>query len=251
MSLRSYRILQALILFGLGIMFFQKFITDKLYYYINERFFWLVILAAAGLIILGAVLLESRAETQDHDHNEGHDHDHTHASGGKRWVLVIVAIPLALGYLIPANPLDANLIQSRGISNEAIFSANQGQGGIELNAPADQRTILDWIRAFNYSQDPAELQGETADVIGFVYHDPRLAEGQFLVGRLTVTCCVADAFAIGMVVEWPEAEQLKDNSWVHVRGPIQVLELDDVTLPLIVAESVKDTAPPAKPYLYP
>jgi uncharacterized repeat protein (TIGR03943 family) len=251
MSLRSYRILQALILFGLGIMLLQKFITGTLYFFINVRFFWLVILAAGGLFILGAILLENRDKTRDHDQNKEHDHDHTHDSGARRWSLIIVAFPLALSYLIPANPLDANIIQSRGIANEAIFSADQGQDAIELNSPTDQRTILDWIRAFNYSQNPAEFQGETADVIGFVYHDPRLAENQFLVGRLAVTCCVADAFAIGMVVEWPEAKRLKENSWLRVRGPIQVLELDNATLPLIVAERVMDTAPPAKPYLYP
>jgi putative membrane protein len=147
--------------------------------------------------------------------------------------------------------LDANIIQSRGISNSAMFTSNSSEGGLELNAPADQRNILDWVKAFNYSENPEEFRGQTADVIGFVYHDPRLPNHQFLVGRLTVTCCVADAFAIGMVVEWPQAAEMVENAWVHVRGEVQVVEVDGQRLPLIIAESIKETDSPPQPYLFP
>jgi uncharacterized repeat protein (TIGR03943 family) len=221
-----------------------------LYYYINQRFFTLVLLAGAGFLLLGIVVLVYR---DDHAHGHAHtDHQHSHPDGGlPRWSLAVVAIPLLLGFLIPSKPLDANVVQSRGISNDTLWTPTGTNVQVELNQPADQRTILDWIRAFNFSDNPAEFSGETADVIGFVYHDPRLPEDQFLVGRLTITCCVADAFAIGMVVEWPGAIEMVENTWVHVRGEVDVLEIGGKTLPLIRAESVKDTDPPAQPYLFP
>ncbi len=251
MSTRIYRILQGLILLGLGWLLFQKFFTGKLYYYINERFFDLVTLAAAGFLLLGYVVLAYRKDhPHHHDHDHGHEHHH-HDEGGSHWALAIVTIPLLLGFLIPSKPLDANVIQSRGIANDALFTSNQNKDGLELNAPADQRNILDWVRAFNYSENPGEFAGQTADVIGFVYHDPRLPDHQFLVGRLTVTCCVADAFAIGMVVDWPQAAAMADNTWVHVRGEVQVVEVEGRTLPLILADSVKNTDQPAQPYLFP
>jgi uncharacterized repeat protein (TIGR03943 family) len=160
---------------------------------------------------------------------------------------------LLLGILVPAQPLDGSVIESRGVSNEALIRLSGSDPGEELSTrtPADQRTILDWIRLFNYSEDSTEFWGETADVIGFVYHDPRLEPNQFLISRLAITCCVADAFAIGMVVEWGQASDWTDNTWVHVRGDVQEIELDGEKIPLIVAESVKETAEPAKPYLYP
>ncbi len=244
MSSKISRILQGLILLGLGGLLFHKFFSGKLYFYINQRFFYLVTLAAAGFLLLGYIVLAYR---NDHDH----EHEHHHHGDSNTWSLVIVAIPLLLGFIIPAKPLDASVIQSRGISSEGLFAADQSAVGVELNTPADQRNILDWTRAFNYSENPQAFAGETADVIGFVYHDPRLSENQFLVGRLAVTCCVADAFAIGMVVEWPQAAEMSDNAWVHVRGKVQVVQVEDQTLPLIVAESVKDTDQPSHPYLFP
>jgi uncharacterized repeat protein (TIGR03943 family) len=185
---------------------------------------------------------------EDHDHH--HDHDHP---SGNPWSLVITAIPLLLGILVPAKPLAASVIESRGVSNEVLIRFSGSDPGQELSTrtPADQRTILDWIRLFNYSEDPTEFRGETADVIGFVYHDPRLEPNQFLISRLAITCCVADAFAIGMVVDWDQASEFPDNTWVHVRGEVQAIELNGETTPLIVAESVKETDEPDKPYLYP
>jgi putative membrane protein len=87
-------------------------------------------------------------------------------------------------------------------------------------------------------------------VIGFVYHDPRLSEGQFMVGRFTITCCVADALAVGMVVAWPEAKDLPDNHWVRVQGAVQTVLLDGQTLPLIDAETVEIIPEPQQPYLF-
>ncbi len=252
MTSKIFRRLQGLIFLGLGGLLFQLFITGKLYYYINERFFYLVILAAVGFFIFGAVALAKRAEPASECAHADCDHDdHHHETVGRRWSVGIVAIPLLLGFLIPAKPLDANIIQSRGISNDALLTASGAQQTVELNQPADQRSILDWVRSFNFSEDPTEFEGETADVIGFVYHDPRLPDSQFLIGRLAITCCVADAFAIGMAVEWPAAAEMPDNAWVHVRGEVAVVEVGGKTIPLIRADSVKDTAAPPQPYLFP
>jgi uncharacterized repeat protein (TIGR03943 family) len=258
MSTRVYRILQGSILLGLGWLLFNKFLTGKLYYYINARFFALVFLAAAGFLLLGYVLLTHRhthTEAEGGNHAPPHDHHHeghTHSQAGHSpWSLVIVAIPLLLGLVIPPQPLDSGVIQSRGLANESLLGNDSTGDSVELSQPADQRTILDWIRAFNYADDPTEFTGQTADVIGFVYHDPRLPDEQFLVGRLAITCCVADAFAIGMVVAWPEATELTESAWVHVRGPVEPLELEGSTLPLIRAESIKPTDPPNQPYIFP
>ena len=76
--------------------------------------------------------------------------------------------------------------------------------------------MLDWIRLFNSQVDLTPHLGEDANVIGFVYEESRLPAGHFLVARFTVSCCVADAFAIGMAVDWPD--KLAVNSWVNVRG---------------------------------
>lgn len=240
MSERNYKILQTAILLGLGIFLLYKILSGTLYFYINARFTWLVALGGLTFLAL-AFYAWPRAAAHDHEHE--HEHDR---SG---WALAVIAVPLALGFLVPARPLDSAALEARGLTTNALAGA--GGQAVQLNQPSDQRNVLDWVRAFNYASDPSMYEGEQADVIGFVYHDDRLPAGQFLVGRFAVSCCVADAFAVGVIVQSDDAEEWAANEWVHVVGAIQVGSLEGTPIPVIVAESVKEVSVPPQPYLFP
>jgi uncharacterized repeat protein (TIGR03943 family) len=251
MPLRTYRTLQALVLAALGIFFLQKIWSGTLFWYINQRFLTLTLIAALGFLALAQAVLSRRgkaAPEEPHEH-DGHEH-HDHTQALPTWSLLVVALPVLLGVLIPARPLGSSAIANRGVNTTAPLTAGAAQPAKLDLAPTD-RTILDWIRAFNYASDPESFAGQPADVIGFVYHDSRLTGEQFLAGRFTVNCCVADAMAIGVIVQWPDSKGLADNGWVRVRGSVQAAEIDGRSIPLIVAESVEPVSPPEQPYLYP
>ena len=242
------RLLQLLIMASLGGVIVYKFVSGTMYYYINDRFFFLVGLGAAGFLLLAFILLITRR--YDHHHHD-HDHDHEHTDRGFKWSLFFVALPVLLSVFVPANPLGASAIATRGITNTAPLTTEGTNSLFELEVPPNDRNILDWVRFFNFSQDLQQFVGQPADVIGFVYPDPRLEEGQFSVLRYTLSCCVADAFAIAMVVDWEAAGELQPDSWVRVKGTVDILTLNDQKLPLIRAESVQIVDQPAQPYLLP
>jgi putative membrane protein len=252
MTVKAYRTFQGLVLAALGLFLLSRIWDGSVLLYINQRFVWLVVMAAIGLIILSQVALQNRkAEQANDEHGEhDHDHDHTHetVSGWNLWWL---ALPVLLGLLVPARPLGASALATRGITINAPLNARGSSTSISLDLPPGERSVLDWNRTINYASDPYQYNGDLADVTGFVYHDPRLEDGQFLVGRFTITCCVADAFAIGMVVHWPDAVDLPDNTWVRVQGPIEVSETDGQRTPSIWALSVESIPEPPQPYLYP
>ncbi len=164
--------------------------------------------------------------------------------------LLIIAIPLLLGALVPAQPLSTSSLSTRGMSLNAPASLDQQSLKTMELAPNDQ-TILDWIKIFNYQEDLTPYLEQEANVLGFVYHDARLAGGQFMVGRFVITCCAADAFAIGMAVDWSGSANLPDNTWVNVKGPVDVLTIDGTKVPFIHAKSVTPVDAPEQPYLYP
>jgi putative membrane protein len=164
--------------------------------------------------------------------------------------LILLSIPLILGIFVPAQPLSAASLNTRGMSLSAPSSLEQGAVTTMEIAP-DDRTVLDWVKIFNYEQDLSPYLGASANVVGFIYHDPRLENGQFMVGRFIITCCAADAFAIGMAVNWPEGEGLSDNTWVNVKGTVGVLTIDGQKVPVINAQEVITVDAPAQPYLYP
>ena len=263
MSLRAYRTFQALILAALGIFLMSKIMDGRILLYINQRFVLLVLLAALGLIFLAQLVLSERPALQDdpeglehpgHDHS-GCDHtchDHSHEAGEQRqgWVLWLVALPLFIGVLVPERPLGVSALENRGINTNANMSV-RGGASLALQIPSTQRTVLDWLRVFNESTDSQAYESQPADVTGFVYHDARLEGSHFMVGRFTLACCVADATALGMVVDWPEAAALSDNRWVRVRGPVSTFNLDGRNLPLIKAEQVEVIPQPEQPYLFP
>jgi len=163
----------------------------------------------------------------------------------------LLAVPVLLGAFVPAKSLGADAINTKGIQTEAKFEAVQPESMLQINSSPTDRSILDWIRLIGNKADPSDYIGLPAEVVGFVYHDPRLLDDQFLVTRFTVSCCVADAVAIGLIVEWPDSIQLADDTWVRVEGKMDVGSLDGVSIPLIHADQVTIVPQPEQPYLFP
>ena len=244
MNLRAYRTFQALILGTLGLFLLFKISDGRILLYINQRFVILVLLAGLALVILSQVVLRERppldADENNQESQSPRDHDARPA-----WGLWLLALPLLMGLFIPQRALGAAAIQNRGVNLGAGFESGDRD---PLRIPEQQRSVLDWVRLAGAN---AAIQGQQADVTGFVYHDPRLGDGAFLVGRFTIACCVADAVAYGMVVQWPEARSLPDNRWVRVRGPVSLVEVDGRAVPQIEAVQVEGISEPEQPYLFP
>jgi putative membrane protein len=72
-----------------------------------------------------------------------------------------------------------------------------------------------------------------------------------MVARFTISCCVADASAIGLPVARQETNTLPQDTWVRVQGAFEVGEFQGDSLPILQAASVEAVAQPEHPYLYP
>ena len=252
MSLKKYRYSQGSVMILLGAFLLETVISGKLDWYIHQRFMPLTVLAIMALFIIGiALLLQARlTSTDEYEDEDGHEHSDDHDHAVSPWRLAIIVIPLLIGILIPAKPLTADAMSSKGVSSNAPVISNSSSA-VKLDQAADERNILDWTRLFNSSDDPGTYLGQSANVIGFVYHDPRLKNGQFLVSRFALVCCTADAFALGMVVDWPQSSALPNDQWIKVKGPVQTTDLENQKLPLIQASSVEPVQQPDQPYLFP
>lgn len=253
LSERMYKRLQALIMVLMAIFFAQKFWSGQLYYYIGPRFGWLSLVAIVLLIsIAGAYNLTRRSDGDQehhHDHGDYDPHEHDHGESRSIWPLALVALPLILGIAIPPTPLGASAVSARGMATGIAVAADETAS--TLTIIPSERNILDWVRAMNEDPDPAALAGQEADIVGFVYRDVRFADDQFMVGRFTLTCCVADALAIGVVVQANDAAEFPADSWVRVTGTFESGTLDGDSLPVLVATDVTPVQQPEQPYLYP
>jgi putative membrane protein len=245
---KLYRSFQAFVLLTIASFLTVKLITGKLDLYINLRFAPLTVFAIIVLTLMIYALVRRPKEEFHQDEHHDHQHEHTHSISFS--ALIVLLIPILIGILIPARPLDAAAASTRGVNVSAPIVSSASQT-LAFEGAADQRNVLDWIRIFNRGNDVTTYLGETANVIGFVYKDHRLAENQFLVSRFVITCCAADGFAIGMVVNWEQAGTLNENTWVNVKGAVKPYQLDDQPVPLIEADTVDIVEEPPQPYLFP
>ena len=231
---------KAAMLLALGIYFVWVIASGSLANYINERFAWLSYLAAAVFLLLGVwnLVFILRGSSSERDH-----HGDTLSWG----TLAIVAIPLVLGTLVPSRPLGAEAVGGSIAITNAAAAANVSQFTID---PL-KRNVLDWLRVFNSVTDFSELDGEQADLIGFVYREPTFDDDQFMIARYSISCCVADASALGVPAAWADTATLEQGQWVRVQGAFQTGSFRDNLLPILQVASIEPIEQPEHPYLYP
>ncbi len=232
------------LLLGLGIYFAYNIISGDITNYINERFTWLSYVTAALFLLLGVVSAVEMLRNGGHEHEHSHD-GHTHSPISWK-VIGLMAVPLVLGTLVPSKPLG-----SSAVSGNISMSAVSVTSATTFTSDPSQWNVLDWLRMFNQTNDPSSFTGKQADVIGFVYREPTFAQNQFMVARFAISCCVADASAIGLPVTWDKAQNFTQDTWVEVKGPFQMGSFRNDTVPVLMASSVTQVDQPAHPYLYP
>jgi uncharacterized repeat protein (TIGR03943 family) len=242
---RARLIAKTAILLALGLYFMFNILSGNLSNYINIRFAWLSYLAVVLFFGLGLVGLSALLSGRAHIPTP-FDHEREAISLP---VLLIVALPLVLGTLVPSRPLGVEAING----DLRITSAVAARGSLVTKDPL-QRDVLDWSRLFTAAQFPTEFNGQEARVIGFVYRQPNFPADTFMVARFTVSCCVADALPIGLPVYLSadaEAEPLPDGAWIEVAGTFEAGTFVDQSVPILQATQVAMIDQPEHPYIYP
>lgn len=246
-----------LLLLGLALYFAYNIFSGNLSNYINQRFAWLTSVAVALFLLLAVgSLLELRRlrraaphdhEHHDHDHEHDHEHDHDHAHGGLSWaVIAVAAVPLLLGTLIPSRPLGSSAVDGNISLNAASVTS-----ATTFTTDPLKWNVLDWLRSFNRADDLSSFNGRQADVVGFVYREPTFPSDTFMVARFTVSCCVADASAIGLAVHSADSATLTADTWVRVKGTFEAGTFRGDNIPILTADSIEVVPQPEHPYLYP
>src|SRR5438132_6485477 len=134
--------MRALVLVGLTGLFGKLWVGGELGNYISTRYLWLAGLGAVLLAILAAdavfAVLGHRAR---HFHGWA---DHIHRPP-TRLVMAIVAVPLFLGALVPAQALGA-----RAVSGDLSLDAGPRDAAVVSSSDSLRWTVLDWLRAYAY-----------------------------------------------------------------------------------------------------
>lgn len=218
-------------------------VDDTFLRYVRE---WMrpgLLLAGVVLILLGSVSLwrDRRFRRGAADEHVAGEHGRRHSHGP--WVAWLLVLPVLTIFLVAPPALG-----SYTATRSAATVAEPADSEFEALPPGDPVTISLTEYATRAIWDAGRsLTGRRIRLVGFVTTRPA---GGFLLTRIAITCCAADARPLRIAV--PDASLgLSADTWVAVTGTYGGFDptaRTDEQLPVIRAESVVRVRAPAEPY---
>lgn len=94
------------------------------------------------------------------------------------------------------------------------------------------------------------------EVSGFVYKSKKLKVNRYIIARLVMYCCAADAGITGLIFNADNTGgSFKKDEWLELSGHIEMQNAGsagkDEKAPVLVVESYKRIPPESNPYVYP
>jgi putative membrane protein len=301
MKFHVQQAVRAFILLAFAALLFKMHYLGEMTKFINPKYELLSQIASILFLILFFIQTtriwtlkeqqkdHSACQHDDHDHHCGHDHGDSPFNSRKLLSYLIIIIPLATGFLLPAKVLDASIADKKGgmavITNRA-FEKKQGsnisdQEGPVLNVDPSDPSLLKDRKVYTKDEynhliqkleqstsiemteevfssyyeeihmDVEKFKGREIKLTGFVYKGEGLQPNQLVLSRFLITHCVADASIIGFISELPEASLLEEDTWVEATGILVITPYDGLELPMIKVTEWKVVTEPEEPYLYP
>jgi putative membrane protein len=226
----------AVLALAYGVYLLHAFASGSLYFYIHPLYMLPTVGAAVVLLVL-ALLAAS-----------GRRHASETPEAPSRFAGLVLALPVALGVLLPPQPLSPLTAAQRGLGSTSLGPV-EGLPDFALSRPTESYTIKDWVKALQADPEPGRHAGKRVRVTGFVYRDVRLPPNRFLVARFVLKCCAVDAQPVGLPVR-ASTTVPEPGTWVTVDGVWEVDSVGDRRQPLIAASAVMPAARPGQPYLY-
>ncbi|TBL70827.1 TIGR03943 family putative permease subunit [Paenibacillus thalictri] len=93
--------------------------------------------------------------------------------------------------------------------------------------------------------------GKKMEISGFVYREEGMKPEQFVVSRLAMQCCSADAAPYGVLVESSLAKNFPKDTWVKLSGTIDKTTYNDNEIMKIDAVKIEKIKASKTPYVYP
>lgn len=103
-------------------------------------------------------------------------------------------------------------------------------------------------------QNPEEYIGKKIRLEGFVYRDPQFNSDDFVIARMFMLCCAADAQITGLMATWDKSDRLEDEQWLRVQGILKTKEYEidgqKNLIPIIQIETANKLPTPDNQYVY-
>lgn len=243
-----------LILLGFSIYLSYLIFTGNIYTFINPKMVKYTIFSLVGFIVLTFFQLNKIFMiSRNNKFKLGY---------------MLFLFPLLLGF--SAKGLDSSIADDKNITLTSTNSNQNGTLNISSDNPISERALYlrndgvvifrdqTYYKALNdISLNLKDFKGKQIEITGFVYNDEGLPKDEFVVARMMMSCCAADAQVIGIASKWQNSQSLNKGEWVKLKGIIDATPYIDPNtkaseeLPLINVTEIERNQPAGNQYIYP
>jgi putative membrane protein len=164
---------------------------------------------------------------------------------------IIYLLPLLLIFFINGANLSNSIIKNKGVD------IGKNQPSQNTNTKIDDTVDKIIISEDKYYNNTLDLiynidknVGKTVVIHGFIHRDNSTLENQFIIGRMAMVCCAADAYLIGLLAEYNDYKSIKTNEWYEMTGIISKTEQSNFHIALLTITDVKKIDKPKDEYVY-
>lgn len=99
-------------------------------------------------------------------------------------------------------------------------------------------------------------KGKKIILEGLVYKEEEFEKDEFVISRMMLSCCVADAENVGFLCNWKNVDNLKAKEWVKIEGIIdsKIYEYKGIdkkkNIPYIRIDKIEKLSKPENSYIY-
>jgi uncharacterized repeat protein (TIGR03943 family) len=233
---------QAVVLLLVGGAVLRASLTGQYLNYVKPGLQPYLITAGAILVVAGCFTLwyELRPAPAAHEHSDDDGHGHGHGGPKVAWLLLAPVF----GLLLFAPPALGSYAAGR--SGSAVV-ARSDYAPLPAGDPLTL-TMLDYASRAVFDKG-ASLGQRRIQLTGFAMRGP---QGSWLLARMMVSCCAADARPIKVALDGDLPDGLAEEQWLQVTGKYSGRELqDDVNgeaIPFIEVSEVTLISVPQEQY---
>jgi putative membrane protein len=250
-------VVKMFLLFGLAIWVYFLIRSNIIASYVHPRMNILLILSAGFLAILALVEMK-RIFTVG-------------SSSSIRMHYLLVVLPVALGLTIPPSNLSADLAETRGVrigESTTIFNdSSTVQGDISADysvektdgmGELDNSDDVLYIGSDNFVASISDIfinldiyTGTQVTFSGFYYRTDNMPVDQFIIARMIISCCAADASMAGLVcIDDGAATDFEMDGWYSVQGTVTSLPMGGQMYPAVQISSWNKEEEPSTRFVF-
>ena len=262
-----HRYIRGIILIGLAMLLFKLLVTGNIYNFIAPKMIKFTYIAFVVILFLGSLQVwRDEREKQDDCNCCKH---HTALKSGMKsfFVYVLFVVPIISAFLFGSVTIDGSLAGKRGMNQrvQARSMEKNEKEGIRANSDWKERDETSNLKVTEQVEEQLaksmlgqrEIQvedkgfkGKEITFSGFIYNDKDVMGNKAVVARYGITCCIADASVLGMIVTGQNVEKLPEETWVKVTGILDKTTYKRTLFPLVKISKMEKINKPTDPYVY-